>query len=362
MPRKAKGPRLYLRRSRSSGNWWTILDGKSERGTGCREAELAGAERALAAYIASKYEPRRAAGELSKILIADVVNVYLREKAPQAAAPTFIAATAEPILTWWGTRTLADIRGQTCRDYVEWRTSQTIRRRKQARKVSSATARHDLKTLRAAIKYYHGEYGPLPAEPKVTLPEASPAKERWLTKAEAARLVRAAYRQRSWHVLRFLLIGLHTATRNGALLGLRWLPSTSGGWVDVERGLLYRRATGASETKKRQPPARMPAKLLPWLRRWRKADLAHSQTWVINYDGRGVGKLRRSWATVRAAAGLGPEVTPHTLRHTAVCWQLQAGVPAWEVAGWAGMTVEMVDRVYGHHSSDFQANIGKRRR
>jgi integrase len=361
MPRKAKGPRLYLRRSRSSGHWWVILDGKSERGTGCCEPDLAGAEKELARYIASKHQPRRAADSLDRILIADVINVYLRERAPNTRNPSFILATAEPILTWWGRKTLAEIRGQSCRDYVAWRTSQAIRRRKIARKVSEATARHDLKTLRAAIKHYHAEYGPLPSEPKVTLPEAPPSKERHLSKAEAARFVRAAYRLRSWHVLRFLLLGLRTATRNGALLELRWLPSTAGGWIDVERGLIYRRASGAKETKKRQPPARIPDRLLPWLRKWRADDANTGATYVINYEGRGVGKLRRSWATVRNAAGLGPEVTPHTLRHTAVTWQMQAGVSAWEVAGWAGMTVDMVDRTYGHHAPDFQQNIGRGR-
>lgn len=192
MPRKAKGPRLYLR-TLKSGRWWTILDGKSERGTGCREDDLAGAERALARYIASKYEPsRRAHDSLDRILIADVVNVYLREKGPQTMEPSFVAATAAPILEWWGTKTLADIRGQSCRDYVVWRMRQKVRNRKNGARVSEATARHDLKTLRAAIRYFHGEYGPLPSEPKITMPAPPPAKERWLTKTEAARLARNA--------------------------------------------------------------------------------------------------------------------------------------------------------------------------
>jgi integrase len=360
MPRKAKGPRLYLRQGRDPG--WVILDAGTERRTGCSEHELAAAERALARYIAEKYEPRRAAGSLDKILIADVVNVYLDEHAPQTRNPSFIAATAEPILKWWGTKTLSEIRGQSCRDYVSWRTAQTIRHRKQARKVTTSTARHDLKTLRAAIKYFHAEYGPLPSEPKVTLPEKAPAKDRWLTRSEAARFLLTAHRSGNAHLTRFILIGLYTATRNGALLSLRWLPSTSGGWIDIERGVIHRRAEKAAETKKRQPPARIPQRLLPWLRRWHAADTAKGQSWVISYDGqKGVGKLRRSWATARAAAGLGNEVTPHTLRHTAVCWQLQAGVEAWEVAGWAGMTVQMIDEVYGHHSPDFQANVGRRR-
>jgi hypothetical protein len=109
MPRKSKGPRLYLRQSRSSGNWWVILDGKSERGTGCREPDLGQAERELARYIAEKYQPaRRAVDRLDQILIADVVNIYLKERAPHTANPSFIAATAEPILTWWGTKALSD--------------------------------------------------------------------------------------------------------------------------------------------------------------------------------------------------------------------------------------------------------------
>lgn len=361
MPRKAKGPRLYLRTYRNGERWWIIVDRRTERGTGCREHELAAAERSLAAYIAEKYQPRRAADRLDRILIADVVNVYLREHAPHTRNPSFIAATAEPILTWWGPKTLADIRGSSCRDYVTWRTSQTIRRRKAGRKVSEATARHDLKTLRAALRYFHAEYGPLPSEPKITLPEKPPARARWLTKAEAARFVRAADRLGSEHVKRFLLIGLHTATRNGALLSLRWIPTTAGGWIDVDRGIIHRRAEGSAETKKRQPPARIPPKLLPWLRRWRARDMGRGISYVIHWDGVGVGKLRRSWATVRRHAGLGPDVTPHTLRHTAVTWQLQAGVDPWEVAGWAGMTLDTLDEVYGHHSPAHQKNIGKRR-
>jgi len=42
-------------------------------------------------------------------------------------------------------------------------------------------------------------------------------------------------------------------------------------------------------------------------------------------------------------------VTPHVLWHTAVTWMLQAGVDPWKAAGLVGMTVDMVQQVYGHH-------------
>lgn len=356
MPRKAKGPRLRLKRYRDGRRWWIIVDGRSELGTSCREADLTGAERALAAYLASKYEPRRATTSLDKLLIADVINVYVKEVGPHTKNPSFVRVTALPILDWWGVKTLADIRGQTCRDYVTWRTSQRSKTSK--RLVSEATARHDLKTLRAAINHFHAEYGPLPAVPKISLPSKPPAKDRHLTKGEAAQFLIAAHRARARHVVRFLLLGLHTATRSGAILALRWLPSTSGGWIDVDRGLLYRAASGATQTRKRQPPAKIPPKLLPWLRRWKAEDEARGRSYVINYDGVGVTKLRRSWATVRGLAGLSADVTPHTLRHTAITWQMQSGTPAWEVAGWAGLSVQMIDEVYGHHSPAYQRNIG----
>jgi integrase len=41
-----------------------------------------------------------------------------------------------------------------------------------------------------------------------------------------------------------------------------------------------------------------------------------------------------SWA--REAAGLGKDVTPYTLRHSGISWALAAGVPASDVARFAG--------------------------
>jgi integrase len=50
-------------------------------------------------------------------------------------------------------------------------------------------------------------------------------------------------------------------------------------------------------------------------------------------------------------AGL-PDVTPHTLRHTAATWLMQGGADLWEAAGFLGMSVEQLERTYGHHHPD----------
>jgi hypothetical protein len=44
---------------------------------------------------------------------------------------------------------------------------------------------------------------------------------------------------------------------------------------------------------------------------------------------------------------------------------MQAGVEPWQAAGFLGMTVEMLERTYGHHSVNYQKGateaLGKRR-
>jgi integrase len=61
----------------------------------------------------------------------------------------------------------------------------------------------------------------------------------------------------------------------------------------------------------------------------------------------------RAWATARARAGL-DDVTPHTLKHTAVTWAMQKGVDKWQAAGFFGTTYETLERNYAHHHPDFQ--------
>jgi integrase len=62
-----------------------------------------------------------------------------------------------------------------------------------------------------------------------------------------------------------------------------------------------------------------------------------------------VKSVKTAFKSAVALAGLDGRVTPHTLRHTAATWLMQAGVDKWEAADFLGMTIEMLDRVYGHH-------------
>jgi integrase len=69
-----------------------------------------------------------------------------------------------------------------------------------------------------------------------------------------------------------------------------------------------------------------------------------------------VNRLNKAWRSVRRASGFGPDVVPHTLRHTCATWLAQRGVPTWEAAGYLGMTEKVVLEIYGHHHPDHQRN------
>jgi integrase len=222
------------------------------------------------------------------------------------------------------------VTARNCRAYAQGRTS--------------AAARRDLETLRAALRYWHQEYGPLPSIPAVALPPKPEARERWLTKSQAARILWAS--RRTEHLKRFIFLGLHTGSRSSAILSLQW------DWIDFERGVMRRRGNGKAEGRtKRSPPVRLSRRALAFLQRWQALDGGVSK-FVVHWNGAKVTKLRRSWD--RAARKARVRATPHTLRHTRATWLMQAGIDPWEAAGHLGMSLETLQRVYGKHSPDFQ--------
>ena len=60
---------------------------------------------------------------------------------------------------------------------------------------------------------------------------------------------------------------------------------------------------------------------------------------------RGVLSVKTAFKRAVKLAGLSGKVTPHTLRHTAATWLMQAGVDPWEAAGYLGMSVEIAARL-----------------
>ena len=169
-------------------------------------------------------------------------------------------------------------------------------------------------------------------------------------------------RTRRRHIRRFILIGLYTGTRHEAIQLLQWHPNTTGGWFDMERGRIYRRGEGERETKKRRPPAKVADRLMPHLRRWAAIDREDGGVLHVIHTTTGDSlstPIRTGWEGCLADAGLDAKVVPHTMRHTAATWMMQAGVEPWEAAGMLGMRLETIENVYAHHSPDHQAGAAQ---
>jgi len=65
----------------------------------------------------------------------------------------------------------------------------------------------------------------------------------------------------------------------------------------------------------------------------------------VEWNGKPVKSVKTAFKTAVKLANLPGKITPHTLRHTAATWLMQAGVDKWQAAGFLGMSIEMLDRV-----------------
>jgi len=217
-------------------------------------------------------------------------------------------------------------------------------------------ARRDLEELRAAINHHLRE-GLHDRIVSVVMPPRRPARERWLTRSEAARLLWAAWRYREVqrgkptgkyprrHLARFIIVALYTGSRSSVVAQAALQKEPGRPHVDFDRGLLYRRPEGTADTKKRRPTIPIPPELLAHMRRWKRAGYRY----VVEWDGQPVSRVGTTFRRMVKAAGLDSKVTPHTLRHTAATWLMQAGTDIWVAAGYLGMTVATLERNYGHH-------------
>ena len=367
MPRKSKGARLQLRSARRDKRGiithqatWIIRDGGRDVFTGCLEGEVAAAEQKLKDYIDSKYAPKRKEQDIEKIPVADVLSIfvddrpdlYLEGKDKQK----FLNRMAR-LNAFWGSKMLSEVTGETCRAY-------------QKNRGNKGGTRRDLEDLRAAINHHAAE-GLHRGIVRVILPKKGEPRDRWLTRSEAARLIWECWRSREVqtirrgpkagqkvetdkrplrHLARFILIGVYSGTRAGAIASASPIAAIGRSFVDLDRGIFYRLAEGAQRTNKRQPPVPIPPRLLAHMRRWKQKKLIARH--FVEFNGEGVASVKTGFKRAVKLAGLTGKVSPHTLRHTAATWLMQTGTDPWQAAGFLGMSVEVLLNTYGHHHPD----------
>ncbi len=361
----AKGAHLWLRPARRDANGntvrdarWIIKDRGEQVSTGLGAGERAEAEKRLALYISEKYQPARRERPLATIKIADVIKIYLDDVVPGQARPERAAERAERLLQFFGMMTLDRITGSLCREYATWRHGQG-----HSNKGKGGGAKRDLEDLRAAINH-HAKEGLHRGVVRIVLPERGKARQRWLTRNEAARLLWTCWHTREVqegkatgkhplrHLCRFLLLGLYTGSRPGAMLTAAWERAPGISHIDLDRDIFHRHAEGTRETDKRQPSVKLAPRLAAHLARWRRMDGAQGR--VVRFAGAPILSTKKAMGTAVRLAGLTGGVTAYTLRHTAATWLVSRGVPIWDVAGFLGTSPEMIERHYGHYRADYQ--------
>jgi len=362
MPRAPEGPKLFKKRRASGRVFWYIRwtppgSGRSrEYGTGIEGGPRP--DKALAEFIVTevaKATPASPTGDPAEVGIGRCLAEYAAEHGPETAGAgaKTIGYNIKALIAFVGEATVDKITDQWCKDYARSRVYAVTQSKKdkaagkspKIRKVSDGTIRRELTTLSAAL--HHAERAKrLAKAPTVWMPEAGAGKDRWLTRQEAAQLLRKARKdpQARKHLPRFILLALYTGGRKGALLDLKWV-----GQVDFIGNKIDFNPPGRKQTKKKRPVVPMTDKLAGHLRRWQRTS---DSAYVISLGGERVGSIKTSFSAAARFAGL-KAVTPNTLRHTCGTWQAQAGVDLWKVAGWLGHSHTRTTQLYAHHHPDF---------
>lgn len=334
MPRPKKPARLWQRKDGA----WIILDGNTQHRTGhSGEGGRRSAENALRDYLATRAPERSGPAQPSEITVGEVLALYAREKGPHVSGRKTLAQSVKALAPFWGGLTCDAVKGTTCRAYVA-----------QAG-VAESTSRRRLAVLQAALNYAHAE-GALIYAPKVTLPPDGAPRDRWLTRDEAARVLREARRSQNPTLARFILISLATGTRASAVLALQWNPSLDSGWIDLERGIIHRKGARERETKKRRGSVAMTRGLHAHMRRWARAGGSH----VIMKGGREIGTIHRAFNGAAERAGI-EDVTVHDLKRTAVTWAFQRGMTMEDATDWFATSRVTLEAVYRQFSPHYQA-------
>jgi integrase len=249
---------------------------------------------------------------------------------------------------------ITDITNDVCRDYARQRMARgrTIRKKGANGKpdeevrlpISVGTVWTELLRLRSAVNWaWDGNrlksLG-LDAKPKIWVPPKPPTKQRALTVEEFVRLFQACLG--TPHLRLFVTLAITTAGRTEAILQLTWAK------VDFAAGTIdLRDPDGVVDPlSKRARKGRALALMTPEARaallQAREAALTDH---VIEWDGAPVRKIRKAFAAAVARAGLA-NVTPHTLRHTALTWLEEEGIP-----------IEIISKLAAHSGPDITRQV-----
>ncbi len=335
-----------LYRRPDSPYWWaSYIDASGKRvrrSTGTanrREAEALLAKWRVEAHRARHWD------EQPPRTFEELMVAYLKANAGKRSADKDRQRTKN-LLRFFGGSVINELGAAEVRQYIAMRRDDGVK---------PSTINRELSLLSAAINWANRELDwqlPNPASGrKLKEPEG---RVRWITKAEAAALIRAAHHDsqaRQW-LPHFIVLALNTGCRKQELLGLEWTR------VDLQAGLIFLEAHHTKTGKRRSIPLNQAAREAILARARFRAEWCPDSPWVFcDRQGRRVQNVRRSFETACNRAGIS-DFRIHDLRHTCAAWLVSAGVPLTEVRDLLGhSTVKMTEKYAHLHPENVRAAV-----
>lgn len=359
MPKRNEGPRLKFEEGpRVYYIYWTDKGRSKRRSTGTSDRDLA--QQVLATFLSLGAQAERRAAETGPLLVMDVIgdpeapageDYWHEHVVPNVVDKVSARQAIDKLNGHFGHMAVADIMPADVDGFVNARKAGRI-----GRKSVNHTISKELSFLNAAIVYATKKKRlPKADAPFIQLPGTSPPRDRWLTQEEANRLLdaarwpsgpRAGSKEKLPRVYRFIALALATAGRKTSVQELRR------DQIDQQRGLIYLNPPGRQQTRKRRATVPISDWLRPIIDRILEQIPDRPDAYLLDHSG----CIYTGFDNAVERSGLGPDVTPHVLRHTKATWMAQAGVDLWEIAGVLGDTLATVEKTYLHHHPDYLRN------
>lgn len=315
--------------------WYIVW---SERGRSKR-ASTGEADRRKAQFILAAFILERQSGpaaEPARVGVAAALDEYYEQHAKGLPSAEQAEIAVRHLTAYWGAATVDRI--------TELEQDRYFRRRRE-QGVGDETIAREQSVLRAALNR-KVKAQQLASMPFIKSPPRAPARERWLTRMEAAKLLRASSTP---HVTLFLRLALYTGARPGAILDLTW------DRVDMAGRLITFALPGKRHDLKRRATVRIFGALYTALERAKRhADDGP----VIRWAGGPVASVKTAVRLTAERAKI-KGVTPGVLRHTAATWMAQNGIDMWKIGKQLGHSRTSTTERYAKHSPEHLEDTAK---
>lgn len=323
MPRPSKPPRLFQYKNREC---WYVRDGRTVYSTG--ETNREEAECFLAEQVAAKSKPKEPT--INQLLDLRADDLRARKTARGKDPNAFHQ----------------NLREHFGRLRPELVTLPVINQFKQKREHVPAMLREELIEYNATINLAL-KMDLIERSIKADLPPQTPPRQNYISRDQADQLLGSTP---SFHLQMFILIAIQTGHRKSAILELTW------DRVDFERQRLNFNNPNKPETNKKRTVVLVKGVIWDWLA---LAQSVCRTNHVIEYNGKPVLDIKKSFERAVKKAQLPDWLTPHVLKHSVISWLCEDKVPIEEIAELTATDVKTVKRIYRHVSPDYLENAAQ---